>query len=394
MLHLKKLFFASAFLLLALVFVSGDAEAIGISPASASVEYDSAGMEVEVPYIVRNNAGRDIIGRIELEGDLAEYAELSASNIPLTPGSRGSFTLYLDLPPGLDDEFVGPNDLRVIATESSPDEDEGLIVVRTSVVSRVRVHFPYPGEYLEISDFSVRAVNEGRDTSFNWEIISRGDEPTSFTARIDVFDVDDNVIISNDYSRIHLEPGERSRRTYSLETSDLSPGRYPAVLTVDYAGTSVNSSATVRIGEEDVELLSYRPEELLYNTVNQFSMRVENMWGEAFSNVYAEISLNGTTTRTPGERLPSFGTATINHYVDTSGLEPGEYDADITVFFGEHSKVFPVTFTILTEEETRALRGDEDEGTGITALHVVMALSVLVLILLIVNIIFLFKKKK
>ncbi len=390
----KQLVFFASIIAIILISVS-DATAIGISPGKVEINYDPAtGIDFERPFFVRNNAGRDIVAKISLsESDLLEYAELSTTEIPLKPGASGGFTVRLRIPRGLTtNDFMGVNNLWIVATESVPDQDQ-LIVVRTSVATRIEVSFPYPGRYLEISSFSINAVNEGLESPFEFKVRSRGEEHASFTAKLEVFGRDNETLIVREFTRSEISPGETLTRGGTLPSSTFSPGIYPAKLTVFYDDKTITQDASLRIGEEEIEFVSFNPQELLYRTINPVRLTIESLWGEHFDNVYAEITLGPTTTRTPTERLPRFGTVSFNHYIDTTGIEPGKHDATIKVFFSGKTKEFPVPLTVLTEQETREIRGETQERS-FNMIHFMIGLSILVLILLIVNILFLFRKKK
>ena len=375
---IKEVFALGLLSLLFVVIFSFQAEAIGASPARVTVDYKD-GVDLNVPYSVRNNAGRDIVAEITLGGgSLAEYVSVNTQSIPIKIGQRGSFELTMKIPPGIN--LIGPQKLFIIITEDVPSG--GGLGTRTEVMPDIIVNFPYPGKYLEINRLEVKNINIGEDTTLNWGVISRGTEVTTFYGVFSIYDTQNNRVFTKEYPTRSINPGETMSVEEGLTTRSFDAGEYNATLTVHFDGKQVDTYTIFRIGTEDIELKSYT-KNLTKGIINPFSVVAENLWNGKF-RVYATINIQGVTATTPTMTAMAFSNVVLEQYINAQNLEVGTHEGTITLFFDDNEKSFPITVDVFEVEEE----------SSFAALILPIASIVIIIVLIVVVLFFAFKKKK
>ena len=364
------IFFLLTFLLIP------SAYALGVSPASVDIDY-AEGL-YELTYRIRSDSNVDGIVIIEPQGafaqyiDAPEYVEVGARQTKEVP-------IVLNLPSGLEREYIGPQRLNMRFTESE-GTGEGMFTTRVRIITRITIHFPYPGQYVEPVDFKVDNSNEGESAKASWTIVSRGDEPTTFDSEIFVFDSEGEILFTKEYPSQTLEVGSRLSRSDNLPTEDLPSAKYSAIKVVNFEGNQVNSSSSsFRIGIEDVDLLYISPRVFEQDAISEVTLRVVNLWNDVFDNVYATIQIGDYSTTTPSISLNRLQERTIDHFINTNNLELGEHEMLITVFFGDNEKEFTETITITDEilrEETPSAGSRDTTSIMIIVLSVLLVIAI------------------
>ncbi|MGV8168612.1 MAG: hypothetical protein ACP5N3_00990 [Candidatus Nanoarchaeia archaeon] len=320
---------------------------------------------------------------------IGKYVTLSKNELDLS--KEGRVTVKIKIPPN--EPIAGPHEFGVMAAERP--SGSGMFVITTSVIIRVRVDAPFPGQYLDIMNFEVKNVNEGENSNFTWQVKGRGDIPTTFSANAEFFsDKGESLVIKN-LGTATVARGEAyplALKEESIATSNLKPGVYKGTLTVKFADSVKNRNVTFRVGQESVVLDNYTPKILAYGEINQVNLIVRNLWNGRFDNTYAVISINGTEATTPSKVLDPFSAVYLDQYIDTRALPVGTYNANITVYFGSKSTVFPVVFEVAIPEPAEVAVSPEKKGISRTVLMAGVAL--LVIIIIIVIILLLMKKNK
>jgi len=352
--------------------------AIGISPAKATINYEGP-FSTNISYNIRSNNNFPIVAGVELGGSMLEYVTVYNDEIPLAPGASGSFKLNLDIPQ--DHDYAGKQIVWVKAYEKEVDRGtESTIMVTTSASAAIVVYFPYPGKYIDIKTLKVENVKEGEDSNLEWELISRGEQDVTYGVEIEIFDSDDTVVITKEYARTNLKAGDTYGKKEVLSTKNLKPGRYNAILTLDYNGKSKSKEASFNIGEEDVELVDYTPKNLTFGEINKMKLSVKSLWNDDFDNVYATIKIDSAEASTPTATVTPFKTIKLEQFIDISGLNESEYDGMVTIFFADTSKEYPITVNIVKP----IVIVPEEPRKGISMLSITFILLALILIALVI----------
>lgn len=375
----KALFTALVFLLFVLVPVT---EAFSISPGSQNLDYEP-GIEGEKTVVVSNDASEEVRFAVELTGSQVEYFEAS-EHITVPANDAKEITVSYSLPE-IEDVY-GHQPVRVRVTE--PDDDDGMITTRIRLVSRIDLRFPYPGQYVEPT-LEVPNINEGENLDVSWDVENLGQEATTYDGVVVLKD-DGEVIDEYNYEDESLEENGVSSGGTSFNTDELPPGNYRVEKTLFFEDDNTSDAEGFTVGEELVEFISIEPEELYYDEINRVTLQAANRWNDDWDDVSIMIDLNGSQTTTPTFSTDALSTGSVEHYIDTTGLEPGNYTAEMTINFGDNSETYDTTVTVLTEEESR-----EEEPSALDSTIYIYILLVLIILSLIVGIaIMLYKKER
>ena len=327
-----------------LLFLITSIYALSLSPSKKNFNFEP-GLEETISFTVRPDTSREIV--MYVEGDLAEYITLDKDKLS---GDGGKFTATLKLPEKLD----RPGEYRtlVMVSEYVDPELAGFIVVAVKVGSVIRVHVPFPGQYLE-TKLEVKDANVGDPIDFNLEVKSKGKENVSISPIIEIYDSNGKNVDTLLYNSRVIKSQEILNLRKTLDTTGYNPGGYKAVSTI-YYGAIAKSETDFRVGDLNVRILNYT-DVVPINKFEKFDIIIESGWNNNIAGVYGEVVIYNeskeitrfqtfTTSLTPWEQQ------TITGYFDTSNFTEGKYDANITTYFfgkseGRSTSVFvPVRF--------------------------------------------------
>ena len=345
----QKSFLALLVLVITILAVVPTVIAIGAAPAKVTINYEP-NKEITIPYTVRSNTNRDILVNVSLLGNLSKYAKISTNYMPLKPGETTRFDITIKFP--VLTGYVGPNDIRVSIAESAPNG--GGFASRTIVIPKIVVNFPYPGKYLDVTKFSVGNTNQGSPTTVDLELTSRGTEFTDYTATVDILDENNATIYTKNIASGSIKPQDSFSKTNTLEVEKIKAGEYTAVLRVFYAGQEKNVTSKFRIGTESLNLESYEPENVSFDSVIPLKLEIKNNWNGNFQNVYGEINVANVTATTPTKSIGPFGDIYLEQFIDLRGLQPGNYKGTVTLHFDKNVNEFPITIDILRPESAQS----------------------------------------
>lgn len=314
----------------AVIFLAGSVSSLGISPAFKEYNFDP-GLKGSISYTVSAPDDKEL--EISLEGDLVEYVKLSKTTLK----GSGSFSAEFELPQSV--EKPGMHRIRVYVGEKvDPELAAGFIGTRLVVISQIDIYVPYPGRYLETS-LKAHDVNLGEPVNFELDIVSQGEEDVTIKPRIEVFSQGGEQIDTLNFNERVIKSQEKIGLQKSLDTSGLNAGNYKAISIIDY-GNIAQSEAEFRIGELVVNIVGHTSE-LYTNKLQKFDIAVESGWNEVIDGAYANVAiLNATGNvaifKTSTTSLFPWEEANITGYVDTNGLQPGLYNANISlIYFGK-----------------------------------------------------------
>ncbi len=342
----KKIFL----ILVLLALVSPVVESFSINPTTR-LSYDE-GLEQEIFIRVNSKSNEVKVIEASLRGELAEYMDIQES-ISLNPGQSKSIPVQINIP--VIEDLMGTNFVRVDFLEKIDDEQQAMFATRIQLVHRIEIEFPYPGQYVDITDLKVSDVNEGMDVDYSWELTGRGELLTHYEIMLEVSDREE-ILLTKDLGTGSISRDEKIRGSGLLRTGGFLPGNYILVKTVKFAGENNTRLERFTIGEEDVSLISIKPEVLAAESMNFVEISVMSLWTEEFSNVHARIEVLDKVVRTPSESLRPLGEATLAQYLDARDVVPGEYEANITIVFDDFEKTFQEIFNFSEDSDARVER--------------------------------------
>jgi hypothetical protein len=301
---------------------------VGITPVYYK-EFFEPGLTKTYPFHSFSSSSDEGI-KLYIEGDLAEYVNLSTTYLP----SSGSFTVTISLPDKI--EIPGTHKIYVGATEARKINNTmvgGIAAIR----GRIDILVPYPGKYSE-STFKISNINEGEETPYELEIQNLGTQSLTVKPTIEIFKADTTQpLLTKKLTEKNMETKETWSIIDTLETQNLPPGEYQAIATIDW-GEITTLNQTFRIGEFLIDIVDY-DYQFEQGKINPFKIKIENKWNTKIEEVYAAVSITDQ-----GVVVGSFKTVSVDTnpweikditgYFDTTTLKPKRYTAKIVLSYG------------------------------------------------------------
>jgi hypothetical protein len=368
------------FFLFISLFLVTSISALRISPAKVEGNF-KPGLENTIQYRVDTGTGRDL--ELFVEGDLAEYVTLDKTILH----EGGYFNAIMKLPKEL--EIPGPRRTYVGVKELVDEELVGALGVSVTMRALILIHVPYPGKYLE-TELRAHNVNMGEPITFELDVMSRGDEDLIMNPRIEIYTEYDELVETLYFNERDIESQETIKLQKVMNTTSLLSGDYYAVSKIDYEARTAESKVNFKIGELTIEIVNYS-REILLDGIQSFRVDIESAWNDKIDGAYAEvIILNGsrkiTEFKTSPTDLSPWETRSILGYIDTKGISPGTYDADVTVIYYGRDRGKSVNEIL----DVEFLEKEKNNYLLIAGVLILCILAVLILIYIFKNV----KKKK
>lgn len=328
-----------------------------------------------------------------VEGDLAQYASIKDS----APGSGARpITTILTTPATLEPGF---HSLLIVAKELPTSETAmgGLAIVKV----RIKVLSLYPGKY-PLFSLTVRDMNVGEKGKIDVGILNYGtDTINSAQGQIEIFDPEGKSVTTLYTDKVAVGSNEEVVTSTYLDTAKyaLNPGRYRAVGTLLYDGLTYPETSEVNftIGSLKVDVVD-STKELIVNATNKYTITVESDWSGGIKDVYAKITTpNKKVLKTPNIDLVKplennvKATGTLETYWETTGLELGEYDMGIELYYGNKMtqktvkvKIVDGPKPVIEKPKTLQILGYENNKLIIYNLSIPISMLLMIILALIV----------
>lgn len=330
-------------LFLFVVLFSSFVSSFSMSPAGPfRFEYDErVGIQEEFSVIITSGSSSPIFVGVTKNFDLSEYVSVDKMNFSLNPGQSEVVTVTVDIPPDLD--LVGSHEAWITFRRGAID-GSGMMGFTTAIAVRAIVAFSYPGQYITVSHLDNPVhIGVGEDVSIGWEVMALGMELTTFVNTLSIRDAEGDEIFFKEYPMRFLERNKVLKGETDISSNDFLPGSYVVVFNSSSANNFDDRVGAFRIGEADIGLRNFSPSNFTVGNVVGFSFVVESFWNQEFSNVYAVLDVNGSSTTTRSFNMRPFAVVTIDkQFIDLSELDEGVHRGSLTVFFGNSSKSFDV----------------------------------------------------
>jgi len=324
-----KISLLKSFLIIGIIFfLINMSSALRVSPGKIEFNFQP-NFEKKIGYSAyQENPEREL--KLYVEGDLAEYVKLDKEKLI----GGGTFTATLKLPENI--EKPGKHRIFIVVREILDEELIGTTIAGLVAIKGViDIYVPYPGRYLEITNFKSHNVNTKEPVNFELEISNKGKENLTITPRIEI--ISSNKTIENLYfkERFLESPGEIKLKKV-LNTTNYNPGTYIALAIVDY-GKIAKAESEFKIGELIINILNHT-RQVFIGGLHKFDIEIESGWNNNIDGVYAEVFfLNNSNAmlsfKTSSTSLTPWGKKNITGYFDTRNFEEGFYDANITLFY-------------------------------------------------------------
>src|SRR3989339_48803 len=316
--------------------------ALGVSPAKqeynfqpnlkGSIEYKAFGVS------------QDMELEVFVEGDLAEYVELSKTK--LTGG--GNFVVLLDLP------------------------------------EKIEV----PGRHLIYIGVKEKVDPELIQGTVGTSVTIKGTEDVEVSPRIEISSKD-KIIETLYFTNRLIKSQENIGLKKTLETVGYNPGTYLATAVVDY-GTIVLSKVDFKIGELTIEITNHT-DKILLGGVKRFEIEIESGWNNNIENAYAKVDFfneSGKVTefKTSPTSLIPWEKKTIEGFFDTSGFVEGTYNANITMIYYGTADISK------TSNKVVSVQFIKESKLNITLIAIIGAIILIIIMIIIITILIIKKK--
>ena len=328
--NLFLLFVFFSFFLSFFSFSSQQVSAIGITPAIIYVDF-SPGYTETFTFTVFGD-------RVEtyVKGDLVDYITLS--DITKIRQGENQFSATLSLPAEI--EKPGTHTILIGAREL-PEEAEGegggaAIAALAAVQAPIYVKVPYPGKYLEIS-LEAPNVKLNETVFFKIHLSNLGKEDVSAKGTIEVFDPANKSLAKLETEEKGIRTTEEAVLNARWDTTGQKEGSYRAKAVVAYDGKTAVDEKVFRIGILLIKIINYT-KEVQADFRNLFEITVESAWNDRITGIWGDVNVIKDNKlidsfKTITFDLEPWEIKTIRSYWDTEDIEPGLYDANITLYY-------------------------------------------------------------
>jgi len=371
------------------IFMMSGVLGFGISPARTTLDFQ-AGMEKDISFDVINSEGEDISFVFLAQGDLAEYifSDVSSGSILASEKSK-SFSYSLKLPELLE---PGLHKGEVVVMQL-PDEGSGegsQVLATLAVATQIYLYVPYPGKYANAKLY-VYSANVGEVVKFVMPVTSAGEfDLTSVRANIDVYDKAGEIVDSFNVGPIAIPSGQQRELVYDWD-ADVPVGDYVAKVTVVYGDGTVSLEEKFSVGSEKLVLQEIWVDDFSLGEIAKLEMLVENKWSEKIGDVLIKTKILNDRGGIVSEFKSSdydvggFSKEVFVSYWDTAGVIEGDYDAEVSIKYGEKVSRENLKFEVSENELVVIGLGyviSADDGKGPGAIVVILMAAVVLLILM------------
>lgn len=334
--------------LILLLLVCPSVFSIGLSPTKYDVAFEPF-LNRTFGLTLMNTGEYPVNASVKFGGPLSQYVQYTPSVYPLQPGSTQLLSFTITLPGQIDPP--GKQTIDIIAEELvSPAHGE--FAVTTNTVIKLNLDVPYPGKYLELGS-SVSSVNEGDPVLFMFSFANKGREDiVSARGLVDLFDSTGNLLATRTTTPVSVLKSQSSTATVSFTEVSLRAGVYLLRYLAEYDNKVTPSQETsLRVGTLVVNVTDYT-HILLPDAVNRFEISLQSLWNTKIDDIYGTIILkkDNISLIDPAVTLNSYldpwSYTRLTAFVDTHSLEPGSYDAEITLLYQDTSRTVLVPIEI------------------------------------------------
>jgi hypothetical protein len=379
---MKKQFLLAVFSALLPLLLLQNVCAVGIGSYSSlkeTIDY-APNLERTFSYFMMPTSNMVQDYEITINGALANHMTPSTVLLKnVLPGQMHSFDVRLKLPA----EKLSPGIHETMICVAETKASSGAIGVKTTACAVVSVRSLYPEKYIRVEGFEVPNIDIGDSLDMNVVVKSWTESNIgSVKAVIDIFGPNERGLFERKIATASTEEkplpsNEQATLQASINTKNFESGEFKAVATVYYDGNEVNASATFKAGMRAVKLINYT-KEFFRNRVNRFEIEVESRWNSPIADVYAAVSIENETLKTPTIIIPPWGTATLTTYWDTSNKKAQYYDGSIVLYFaGNSTKQDIIVKVLVNPEEIKSLI----TTVSITTIIVVLILLIVLMAL-------------
>lgn len=393
--EMDKRFFLFFMVSLFIVFSVNNVLGIGITPGRTTVNFEP-GLTKEVSFSILNSEHKDMSVVFAIRGNLSDYVSIEENTVDFSSSEESkSFSYHFKLPQDYK-EFGGPgtHKAEIVALELPKDmpksaENGPAFIASVAVITQLHVEVPYPNKYAEAS---VDVIGSPSETVFVIPVNNKGKlDIVDAHAQIEIFTGLNEKLTTLETSSKEISALKRKDLSAKWDTSDITPGKYLAKVSVFYDDNVINIEKKFEIGQKALRVLEVNVEDFKLGDIAKFEALVENSWSEQVENAYLNILVFNEQEETmadfksPTYNIPALSKEKMISYWDTAGVHEGTYDGKLILRYENKTDERNVQLKI-TEDSIEVMgitgRVIVDDGSGgfgmTTILFIVIGLLVMI----------------
>lgn len=355
-------------------------------PVDNEIDY-MKGLKKDIPFSVVNSEHKKMKVLLNPDGELNYTISLNERLIDFIPSEERKDFVYSvsfdeDLSPGL-------HSARIVALEIPESSGEEYLGSVSRVVSELFVHVPYPGKYAD-GDFEIDA-QKNKSSEFKVKVTNRGKlDINDLKAYIEIYSLLGEKIDSFSSNSVSLKAGEEKEVTGNWFVK-VNAGDYIARVKLVYDGESREFEKIFVVGSKILSIEGLSINNFQLGEIAKLQFLVENKWNKDLNNVYANLIIYNKMNqvmadiKSSPETVLALTKKELVAYWDSFGVDEGNYNAKLTVFYNGDSVEKDLSFEVSQDNL------DVSGGVGYAirtrggGVNLATALLILVIILLIVN---------
>jgi len=376
-------------ILLVGIFMVGGVLALGITPARTTLDFEKK-LEKSIGFDILNAGGDDIKVVFSVQGDLAEYISLPLKESEILGSEKSkSFSYELNLPSELE-PGLHTGEIFAMQLPSGASSEGSQILATLAVVTQVHIYVPYPGKYASAKLY-VYSANVGEEVRFVIPVISAGKfDLSSVRANVDIYNKMGEKVESFGTNSVAVASGTKKELVYDWR-ANVAVGEYIAKAVIVYDDGTISLEEKFSVGSKELELQEIVVGGFSLGEIAKLEMLVENKWGEAIGGAYIETKIKDnegdvvSSFESAAQSIAALSKEVFVSYWDTAGVREGDYDAEISVKYGDKVSKENLIFEVSENELVIIGLGyviSADEGGSSDAIIIVLIIVVVLLVLL------------
>lgn len=378
------------FILFVGIFMVSSVFALGITPGRTTIDFEK-NLKKNVGFSILNAGGSDIKVVFSAQGDLSEYISLPVKEADISGSEEvKSFSYDLNLPSELS-PGLHTGEVFALQLPGGSTSEGSQLLATLAVVTQVHLYVPYPGKYANVKMY-VYSANVGEEVKFVIPVVSAGEfDISSVRANVDIFNKMGTKIDSFNTDEVSVAAGTKKELVYDWE-ADVEVGEYFAKAAIVYDGDTINLEEKFSVGSKELELQEIKVGGFSLGEIAKLEMLVENKWSEMISEVHIETLIKDkdggvvSTFQSAAQDIGAFEKKSFDSYWDTAGVREGEYDAEVSINYGDKESRKNLKFEVSENDLVviglgyviSAEGGEDGMDTIVIVLVVVIVLMVLI----------------
>ena len=326
-------------LMLAIIFilVSQAVFSIGLKTGPLPDYIVAQPLKQQTFEFVADGFGNDIRPYFIADPDLEGYIKLSEPEV--VGPSQKKFKVAISFPevitaePGFREVLVGAEELIA---------EGGGVVPKTKVQYRLKIFILYQEKYID-ADFTTQNVNVNEIADFSVNVRNFGvPDIKVLMATVEVYNASGSMEREIESGFYSVLSGEEETIHLQLNTTGMLAGERNATAIIYYDGDEMSINKSFRIGHMKVKVTDYT-KQLYTGKINKFNIGLENEWNGMISSIYADIAVEtpskNLSTRTAAGSIKPLSEGTLEGYIDTEDVLPGEYPVKIELYYENDKSV-------------------------------------------------------